>query len=28
MDIKAVRRGDNLYSKYLSGAYGAVPHIG
>lgn len=28
MDVKAVRRGDNLYSKYLSGAYGAVPHIG
>lgn len=28
MDIKAVRRGDNLYSKYLAGAYGAVPHIG
>ncbi|WP_439532728.1 AAA family ATPase [Polymorphobacter sp.] len=28
MDIKAVRRGDNIYSKYLSGAYGAVPHIG
>lgn len=28
MDIKAVRRGDNLYSKYLSGVYGAVPHIG
>lgn len=28
MDIKAVRRGDNLYSKYLSGAYGAVPHLG
>lgn len=28
MDIKAVRRSDNLYGKYLSGAYGAVPHIG
>lgn len=28
MDIKAVRRDENLYSKYLSGAYGAVPHIG
>jgi energy-coupling factor transporter ATP-binding protein EcfA2 len=28
MDIKAVRRDDNLYSKYLSGAYGAVPQIG
>lgn len=28
MDIKAVRRGDNLYSKYLAGAYGAVPRIG
>lgn len=28
MDIKAVRRGDNIYRKYLSGAYGAVPQIG
>jgi AAA15 family ATPase/GTPase len=28
MDVKAVRRDDNLYRKYLSGAYGAVPHIG
>jgi energy-coupling factor transporter ATP-binding protein EcfA2 len=28
MDIKSVRRDDNLYRKYLSGAYGAVPHIG
>jgi len=28
MDIKSVRRGDNLYKKYLGGVYGAVPHIG
>lgn len=28
MDIKAVRRDDNLYRKYLGGAYGAVPQIG
>ncbi|MEY2926792.1 MAG: hypothetical protein RL367_1269 [Pseudomonadota bacterium] len=28
MDVKAIRRDDNLYRKYLSGAYGAVPHIG
>lgn len=28
MDVKSVRRDDNLYRKYLSGAYGAVPHIG
>ena len=28
MDIKSVRRGDNLYRKYLGGVYGAVPHIG
>lgn len=28
MDIKSVRRDDNLYRKYLSGAYGAVPQIG
>ena len=27
-DVKAVRRNDNLYKKYLSGVYGAVPHIG
>ena len=28
MDVKSVRRGDNLYKKYLGGVYGAVPHIG
>ena len=28
MDMKAVRRGDNLYKKYLGGVYGAIPHIG
>ncbi len=28
MDIKAVRRDDNIYRKYLGGAYGAVPQIG
>lgn len=28
MDVKSVRRDDNLYRKYLSGAYGALPHIG
>lgn len=28
MDIKSVRRSDNLYRKYLGGSYGAVPHIG
>ena len=28
MDVKAVRRDDNLYKKYLSGAFGALPHIG
>ncbi|SEH12929.1 hypothetical protein SAMN05428974_0601 [Sphingopyxis sp. YR583] len=27
-DIKAVRREDNHYRKYLAGAYGAVPSIG
>jgi uncharacterized protein len=27
-DGKAVRRDENLYKKYLSGAYGAVPRIG
>lgn len=27
-DVKAVRRTDNLYKKYLGGVYGAVPHIG
>ncbi|MGE0664919.1 MAG: ATP/GTP-binding protein [Sphingomonadales bacterium] len=28
MDMKSVRRDDNLYRKYLSGVYGAVPQIG
>jgi predicted ATPase len=28
MDVRSVRRDDNLYRKYLSGAYGAVPNIG
>jgi predicted ATPase len=28
MDIGSVRRSDNLYKKYLSGVYGAVPQIG
>ena len=28
MDVKSVRRDDNLYRKYLSGAYGAIPNIG
>ncbi|MGH7814608.1 MAG: AAA family ATPase [Candidatus Binataceae bacterium] len=27
-DIKAVRRNDNYYRKYLGGVYGAVPHVG
>lgn len=27
-DIKAVRRTDNYYKKYLGGVYGAVPNIG
>jgi uncharacterized protein len=27
-DIQAVRRGDNLYKKYLGGVYGGVPHVG
>jgi hypothetical protein len=27
-DIQDVRRTDNRYRKYLSGMYGAVPHIG
>lgn len=27
-DIQAVRRHDNFYKKYLSGAYGAVPLLG
>ncbi len=28
MDVGAVRRTDNLYKKYLGGAYGAVPQVG
>jgi uncharacterized protein len=28
MDMKAVRRSDSLYRKYLSGMFGAVPRIG
>ena len=28
MDVESVRRSDNLYKKYLSGVYGAVPQIG
>jgi predicted ATPase len=28
MDVESVRRSDNLYKKYLSGVYGAVPYIG
>ena len=28
MDMKAIRRSDNIYKKYLSGVYGGVPHIG
>jgi energy-coupling factor transporter ATP-binding protein EcfA2 len=28
MDVKEVRRDDNLYRKYLSGVYGGVPQIG
>ena len=28
MEVQAVRRVDNLYRKYLGGAYGAVPQIG
>jgi hypothetical protein len=27
-DIQNVRRSDNRYRKYLSGVYGAIPHIG
>jgi len=27
-DIRAVRRDDNYYRKYMSGSYGAVPNIG
>jgi len=28
MDVGSVRRSDNLYKKYLGGAYGAVPQVG
>lgn len=28
MDMKAVRRSDNLYKKYMGGVYGAVPRVG
>lgn len=28
MDVKAVRRDENLYKKYLSGAFGGLPNIG
>ncbi|HMK90344.1 MAG TPA: AAA family ATPase [Methylocystis sp.] len=28
MDVAEVRRSDNLYKKYLGGAYGSVPRIG
>lgn len=28
MDLRSVRRGDNLYRKYLGGAFGAVPRFG
>jgi uncharacterized protein len=28
MDMKAIRRSDSLYKKYLSGMFGAVPRIG
>ena len=28
MDVKSVRRDENLYRKYLGGAYGGVPHVG
>ena len=28
LDMKAIRRSDNLYKKYLGGVYGGVPHIG
>lgn len=27
-DIQSVRRQDNFYKKYMSGVYGAVPHLG
>ena len=26
-DLKGVRRDDNIYAKYMAGAYGAVPNI-
>jgi hypothetical protein len=26
-EVKGVRRDDNIYAKYMSGAYGAVPNI-
>lgn len=28
MDVKSVRRDENLYKKYLGGAFGAVPTLG
>lgn len=28
MDVKSVRRSENLYRKYMGGVYGGVPHIG
>lgn len=28
MDVKSTRRDDNLYKKYLGGAYGGIPVIG
>ena len=27
-DFEGVRADDNFYTKYLTGAYGAVPRIG
>ena len=27
-DVASVRRNDNFYKKYLSGNYGAIPHVG
>ena len=26
-ELKGVRRDDNIYAKYMAGAYGAVPNI-
>ncbi|MCX5783120.1 MAG: abortive infection protein, partial [Elusimicrobia bacterium] len=26
-EIKGVRRDDNIYAKYMAGAYGAIPNI-